>query len=73
MTLLLDSNSIAINAASERGTLKLRECFNTRLQVAYWTLEDENGVIETFLVKDEAVTRAMQCSVTESLSMECCQ
>lgn len=54
----LDSNSVAARSASERGTLVIRECFNERLNVAYWALEDENGVIETFLSEGEATAFA---------------
>ena len=56
-TSLLSSTTVAIKMAKNNGTLRVEECFNSRLGIPYWAICDEGGLIEVAMSKDEAERR----------------
>jgi hypothetical protein len=56
-TSLLSSTTVAIKMAKNNGTLRVEECFNERLQMPYWAISDDSGLIEVALSKEEAEKR----------------
>lgn len=46
MGYLLNVNDVAIATAKENGTLKVERCYNQRLDMWYWAVSDNFGLIE---------------------------
>lgn len=54
----LASQDVAIALAAKNGTLKIEKCHSARLNMDYWAICDEFGIIEVQNTEAEALKRA---------------
>lgn len=61
--LAVAAQNVAISLAHKCGTLRVVERFSDRFQEAYWSIEDDHGVIEIVLSEVEAAEKVARATV----------